>query len=379
MRLARTKQNLRQKAFALSCICQQDALATPRNVLEISGAKPGAARGRSPTNPDITAKEQTLADVAPVDIGNAAASETARPAYHSTSNSTELGPALVPEGENAQQLPAEVLSASPSASWKMTPANKMGGREPVLRRRPSFKTLAHDPSIPLVYTSEAEEVIANNSAKSLQNTGLVVSESQARSTRGVSHGSDDSAHPKPNSDLNDLLNAALLLKTSSPTSLSDLDSSAFDTALKLQAKTKNSSPPPSNSNSLTPLLIHSDAIFLPSAMEAKTPSAVPSSDGKRTRGSTSSQIAQIMRAVDADRDRLEDRHARMVEALREAERERVEYRDAIARLMQSHREHEGRLLSRIVELQDECDRKSCEVERLREAVAEKGQVEKMLE
>ena len=288
MRLARTKQNLRNKASALSCMGQQDALATHHHVLETSEPEANAVRGRRLTDPDVTAKEQILADVALIGIGNPAAPEELRSGYHSISISTQPELALIPERENVQNVPSISVSASPTASWTMTPANKMGGREPVLRRRPSFKTLAHDPSIPLVYSSEAEEVIANNSVKSLQITGLLVPESQARSTRGVSHGSHNSAHHKPAATSNNLLNAALLT-TSSPISLSNLDSSAFDAALKLQAK--HAPHPPSNSNSLNTLLIHSDAIFLPSAMEAKTPSAVPSSDGKRTRGSTSSQIA----------------------------------------------------------------------------------------
>ena len=83
--------------------------------------------------------------------------------------------------------------------------------------------------------------------------------------------------------------------------------------------------------------------------------------------------------MDADRHQLEAQNARMVEALREAEREKIEYRDFIAGLMQSHGEHEGRLLSRIAELRDECDRKSGEVERLREVVAGKVEVEEKVE
>ena len=351
MRLARTKQNLRQEAFALSCMGQQDALATSRNI----------------------------------DIGDAAAPKKMRPAYHSTTTSTWTEPesALIPEVANEQHVSAIAVSASPTASLWETPPSKIDARRSALRRKPSFTTLAYDPSAPLMHFGEATEVVANDSVQLRQNTGLLLSESQAEGTRVVSHRSYNSAqeaHHKADAVPNNLLKTPLT-KTSSPISLSNLDSSAFDTALKLQAEAKNNSHAPSNSNSLNnTLLIHSDAIFLPSAITAKTSSAVPSSDEKRTgTGSTSSQIAQIMRAVDADRDRLEAQHARMVEALREAEREKIEYRDFIAGLMQSHGEQEGRLLSRIAELQDECDRKSCEVERLREVVAGKGRVEEKVE
>jgi hypothetical protein len=359
---------------------QEDPPATHHHAFDILLPKAHAGRGRGLTDPDTAAREQMLADVGLVDVGSTAATEKSRPAYHSTSTLTDPEAALIPEGGSTQHFPAIALSASPAVSWTKTPASKIGLGESVLRRRPSFKTLAYDPSIPLVYLSEEEETVENNSAQSLQNARLLLQESQARNIRGVSHGSRNSAHPKLNAASHNVPNAALI-ETSSPTSLSNLDSSAFDTALKLQAKAKNDSHPPSNSNSLnTTLLIHSDAIFLPSAMEAKTSSALPSSDGKRTgTGSTSSRIAHIMRAVDADRHRLEVQHARMVEALREVEREKIEYRDCMAGLMHSLREHEGRLLGRIAELQDECDRRGCEVEWLREVVAGEGQAGEKVE
>ena len=351
MRLVRTKKNLRNKAFKLSCMGQQDALATPRNI----------------------------------DIGNAAAPKKMRPAYHSTTTSTWTEPesALIPEVANEQHVPAIAVSASPTASLWKTPPSKIDARRSALRRKPSFRTLAYDPSAPLVHFGEATEVVANDSVQLRQNTGLLLSESQAEGTRGVSHRSCNSAqeaHHKADAAPNNLLNTPLT-KTSSPISLSNLDSSAFDAALMHQASAKDDSHAPSNSNSLnTTLLIHSDAIFLPSAITAKTSSAVPSSEGKRTgTGSTSSQIAQILRAVDADRHQLEVQHARMVEALREAEREKIEYRDFIAGLMQRHVEHEGRLLGRIAELRDECDRKGCDVERLRRVVAGMGQVGEKVE
>jgi hypothetical protein len=61
------------------------------------------------------------------------------------------------------------------------------------------------------------------------------------------------------------------------------------------------------------------------------------------------------------------------------EREKIEYRDCMAGLMHSLREHEGRLLGRIAELQDECDRRGCEVEWLREVVAGEGQAGEKVE
>ena len=307
MRFARTKQNLRKKASALSCMGPQDVSATPRKVLEILVPKTdtvrGQGRGRGPTDPDIMTRERTPAEVGLVVIGNAAAPEKLVPAYRSTSTS-------------------------------ISTANKL--------------------------------------TQSEQNAGLLLLESRARSIRDVSQEPHDSAQLKPDPVANDLLNAALI-ETSSPISLSKLDSDAFDAALKLQSK--NDSHNPSNTNSLNTLLIHSDAIFLPSAMEARTSSAIPSS-GAKGAGSTNSEI---MRAVEADRYRLQAQHARMLEALRGAAREKIEYRDFIARLMQSHMEHEGRLMSAIAALQGECDRKSCEVERLRKAVAEKERVEEKLE
>jgi hypothetical protein len=433
LRLARSKQALRKKASTLFGKEQRDIPALPRidtkNILLISSPlKVGRNEGALETEPRPTLPEHGVA-VLEKDSESNSSVETMKAvaitemAVDEPSNNDTVPDALIPEAYVIQP-------SSPTFSWIATPACKIG-RYAISKNH--YRSLVYDPSATIEFIKEAlndseeadgakangddfekdtesevstpcwkkgNEEFATMGATPCGNANIT-------SSREWSSGDDveEVTEAQTNATFFDEAQLSIDFQSSPPPTcgpdapirartrpagpvpenatfassliVSLADSDAFDAVLLEQAEAAKERE--YDAASTHTVIIHSDAVFLESAMEVNTSSAVPSSGSKPApEFGPTVRVQKLVRQVEVERNELSAQNQKMMAAFQFASSQSTEYRAFIDQLRDHKDRQERKLNGHIQFLQAAIDEKNGQMQQMQEYIAAQQDVETTL-